>query len=94
MYSCKEGVVHILRKHFYSTKFNLTSSFFTKIVFFCQNKKILTHHYILTKFHAAVSVHTQKKAQQIRETVDVDKKSAYVIYEWSPRNTWENDLWY
>ena len=34
------GIIHILRKHFYSTKLNLTSKFFTKTGFFCQNKRI------------------------------------------------------
>ena len=35
-----ERYIHILRKHFYSTKLNLTSKFFTKTVFFFrQNKK-------------------------------------------------------
>ena len=34
------GTVHILRKHLYSTKLNLTSKFFTKTGFFCQNKRI------------------------------------------------------
>ena len=34
------GTIHILRKHFYSTKLNLNSKFFTKTVFFCQNKRI------------------------------------------------------
>ena len=33
------GTIHILRKHFYSTKLNLTSKFFTKTGFFCQNKR-------------------------------------------------------
>ena len=31
-----QGTIHILRKHFYSKKLDLTSNFFTKI-FFCQN---------------------------------------------------------
>ena len=34
------GTIHILRKHLYSTKLNLTSKFFTKTGFFCQNKRI------------------------------------------------------
>ena len=33
------GTIHILRKHLYSTKFILTSKFFTKTVFFRQNKR-------------------------------------------------------
>ena len=34
------GTIHILRKHFYSTKLNLTCKFFTKTGFFRQNKRI------------------------------------------------------
>ena len=34
------GTIHILRKHFYSTKLNLTFKFFTKTRFFRQNKRI------------------------------------------------------
>ena len=32
------GTIHILRKHLYSTKLNLTSKIFTKTGFYCQNK--------------------------------------------------------
>ena len=35
-----EGTIHILRKHLYSTKLNLTSKIFTKTGFFRQNKRI------------------------------------------------------
>ena len=35
-----QGTIHILRKHFYSTKLNLTSKFFTRTGFFRQNKRI------------------------------------------------------
>jgi hypothetical protein len=34
-----QGTIHILRKHFYSTKLNLTSKFFTKTDFFSSNQK-------------------------------------------------------
>ena len=34
------GTIHILRKHFYCTKLNLTCKFFTKTGFFRQNKRI------------------------------------------------------
>ena len=34
------GTIHILRKHLYNTKLNLTSKFFTKTRFFRQNKII------------------------------------------------------
>ena len=34
------GNIHILRKHSYSSKLNLTSKIFTKTGFFCQNKRI------------------------------------------------------
>ena len=34
------GNIHILRKHLYSPKLNLTSKIFTKTGFFCQNKRI------------------------------------------------------
>ena len=34
-----KGTIHILRKHLYSTKLNLTSKIFTK-KFYCQNKRI------------------------------------------------------
>ena len=33
------GTIHKLRKHFYSTKLNLTSKFFTKTVFFLSKQK-------------------------------------------------------
>ena len=41
------GTIHILRTHFYGTKLNLTSKFFTKSGFFRQNKRIsiLTLHF-------------------------------------------------
>ena len=38
-----QGTIHILRKHFYSKKLNLTSKFFTKSGFFRQNKTIFFH---------------------------------------------------
>ena len=43
-----QGTIHILRKHFYSTKFNLTYRFFTKIGLFRQNNRIslLTLHFV------------------------------------------------
>ena len=34
------GTIHILCKHFYSTKLNLNAKFYTKTGFFCQNKRI------------------------------------------------------
>ena len=34
------GTVHILRKHFYSTKLNLTTHFSQKLIFFRQIKRI------------------------------------------------------
>ena len=34
------GTIHILRKHLYSAKLNLTTSFLSKICFFRQNKII------------------------------------------------------
>ena len=34
------GTIHILRMHLYSTKLDLTSKFFTKTMFFRQNKRI------------------------------------------------------
>ena len=34
------GTIHILHKHFYSTKLNLTFKFFTKTEFFRQIKRI------------------------------------------------------
>ena len=36
----EQGTIHILRKHFYSTKLNLTFKFFTKTGVFCQIKTI------------------------------------------------------
>mgnify|MGYP001329529679 CR=1 FL=1 len=36
----EKGTIHILRKHFYSTKLDLTSKFFTKTDFFRQIKRI------------------------------------------------------
>ena len=44
------GTIHMLRKHFYSTKINLTSKLFTKTVFFVKTEEFLFQHYILTKF--------------------------------------------
>ena len=35
-----KGTIHILRKHLYSTKFNLITNFFIKTVFFRQNKSV------------------------------------------------------
>ena len=35
-----QGTVHLLRKHLYNTKLNLTSKFSQKLVFFRQNKRI------------------------------------------------------
>ena len=34
-----KGTIHILRKHFYSTKLNLTCKFFSKNVFFLSKQK-------------------------------------------------------
>ena len=34
------GTIHILRKHLFSRKLNLTFKFFSKTGFFCQNKRI------------------------------------------------------
>ena len=34
------GTIHILRKHFYGTKLNLTSKFFTKTGFFVKTQRI------------------------------------------------------
>ena len=34
-----EGTIHILRKHLYITKLNLTEKFFTKTVFFSSKQK-------------------------------------------------------
>ena len=39
-FSLWQGTIHILRKHFYSTKLNLTTKFFTETRFFRQNKRI------------------------------------------------------
>ena len=45
------GTIHILRKHFYSTKLNLTSKFFTKTdFFFVKSKEFLFQRYISMKF--------------------------------------------
>ena len=38
--SSEQGIIHILHKHFYSTKLNLTFKFFTKTGFFRQIKTI------------------------------------------------------
>ena len=38
--SSEQGTIHILRKHLYSTKLNLTFKFFTKTGFFRQIKRI------------------------------------------------------
>ena len=44
------GTIHILRKHFYSTKLNLTPKLFTKTVCFCQTE--LSMHYLLALYIA------------------------------------------
>ena len=49
------GTIHILRKHFYSTKLNLTPRIFTKTCCFfvkttVETEEFLLQHYILTKF--------------------------------------------
>ena len=36
--SLKQGTIHILRKHFYSTKLNSTFKFFKKLGFFVKSK--------------------------------------------------------
>ena len=47
------GTIHILRKHLYSTKLNLTMYLKReKSVFFCQKERISASIYILTKFYA------------------------------------------
>ena len=43
------GTIHILRKHFQSTKLNLTTNFSQKLCFFIKTKEFLFQHYILTK---------------------------------------------
>ena len=74
------GTIHILRKHLYSTKLNLTSKIFTKTGFFRQNKSGVFQHYILTKFSCCslkLSVHKEEKnIQKIREIVVVDIKDS------------------
>ena len=37
-----QGTIHILRKHFYSKKLNLTSKFFTKSGFFVKTKQFFS----------------------------------------------------
>ena len=44
-----KGTIHILRKHFYSTKLNLTPKLFTKTGFFVKTEEFPFQHYILTK---------------------------------------------
>ena len=66
------GTIHTLRKHYYSTKLNLT-----KTDFFVKSKEILIQCYILTKFFS-----TSKNAQKFVKMLWLIKKSAYVIYEW------------
>ena len=44
------GIIHILRKHLYSTKIDLTSKFFTNWVFSSKQKKNLFQDYISAKF--------------------------------------------
>ena len=49
------GTIHIIRKHFYSTKINLTSKHFHKNwVFFVKTEEFLFQHYILTKFSSCI----------------------------------------
>ena len=43
------GTIHILCKHLYRTKLNLTLKFSQELGFFIQTKKFLFQHYILTK---------------------------------------------
>ena len=44
------GTIHILRKHFYSTKLVLASKVFKKLGFFVETAEFIIQHYILTKF--------------------------------------------
>ena len=46
-----QGTIDILLKHLHSTKLNLTYKFFTKTVFFCQNKR---NSFSTLHFHAVV----------------------------------------
>ena len=72
------GTIHILRKHLYSTKLNLTSKFFTRTgFFFVKIKEFLFQHYILTKFSCCslkFLADKEENSQKIRENVVVDKK--------------------
>jgi hypothetical protein len=74
------GTIHILRKHLYSEKINLTSKFFTKLSFFVKTKEFLFQRYILTKFSCRslkFLVHEEgEKCTKIRENVAVDNQSA------------------
>ena len=69
----KLGTIHILRKHLYSIKFNLTSEFFPKTFFLVKSKEIIFQHYILTKFSSfslKYLVHKEEEnAQKIRENI-------------------------
>jgi hypothetical protein len=71
------GTIHILRKHLYSTKYNLTSNFFTRTGFFRQNKGIScsTLHFD-KKICCSLTflVNKGENAQKIRENIVVDKK--------------------
>ena len=82
------GTIHILRKHLYSTKLNLTS----KTGFFRQNKRVQFSTLQFDEiFMLQFEIQIRKKnTQKIRENVGVDQKSTYVIYEWP--NTSNNSI--
>ena len=82
---CPQGTIYILRKNLYSTKLN-DFQIFHKNCFFRQIKRISFSTLYFDKIFMLkvefFSVH-KEKCSKIRESDAVDKKSAYVIYEWS-----------
>ena len=80
IYGVMQGTIHILRKHLYSIKLNLTSKFFIKIGFFHQNKRIYfsTLHFdkifILKVEIFSMYLNKMKNAQKMLENVAGDKK--------------------
>ena len=68
------GTIHILRKHFYSTKLNLTSKFFTRTGFFSSKQRNFFFNITFSCCSLKFLADKEENSQKIRENVVVDKK--------------------
>jgi hypothetical protein len=71
------GTIHILRKHFYSTKINLTFKFFTETGFFVKRKEFLFQHYILTKFSCCGLKLLEYKEKMLKKLLRLIKQKCF-----------------